>query len=167
MLCNFGQLYFRGAHVQNALAVAEVSMVASVLRWVYLLERFQPKVTGSVSVTLRVSRIMCTYLTGKSKKKITWKRHSYKHTSGPVILRHFKPCLFSLKIIFSSSELKTQASFFWSRFVCCYSCLHYCCHELFTVWTSPSELLGQIQPNLTQSILGLWTSNGYSLFKLR
>ncbi|XP_022334117.2 RNA polymerase II-associated protein 1-like isoform X2 [Crassostrea virginica] len=53
-----------GAHVQNALAVAEVSMVASVLRWVYLLERFQPKVTGSVSVTLRVSRIMCTYLTG-------------------------------------------------------------------------------------------------------
>lgn len=53
-----------GADVQNALSKNQVSMVTSVLRWVYLLERFQPKVTGSVSVTLRVSRVMCTFLTG-------------------------------------------------------------------------------------------------------
>lgn len=52
--------------MQNALSKNQVSMVTSVLRWVYLLERFQPKVTGSVSVILRVSRVMCTFLTGKS-----------------------------------------------------------------------------------------------------
>ncbi|XP_061173807.1 RNA polymerase II-associated protein 1-like [Saccostrea echinata] len=55
-----------GADVQNALSKTEVSTVTSVLRWVYLLERSQPQVTESVSVTLRVSRVMCTFLTGNN-----------------------------------------------------------------------------------------------------
>ncbi|XP_062617830.1 RNA polymerase II-associated protein 1-like [Saccostrea cucullata] len=53
-----------GADVQDALSKTEVSMVTSVLRWVYLLEKSQPQVTESVSPTLRVSRVMCTFLTG-------------------------------------------------------------------------------------------------------
>ena len=58
--------FFRGSDVQNVLQTSQVGTVCNVLRWINLLETHRPEQLLSVSVTLKLSRIMCVYLTGGS-----------------------------------------------------------------------------------------------------
>ena len=58
--------FFSGSDVQNVLQTSQVGTVCNVLRWIYLLETHRPEQLLSVSVTLKLSRIMCVYLTGGS-----------------------------------------------------------------------------------------------------
>ncbi|KAH3853182.1 hypothetical protein DPMN_095704, partial [Dreissena polymorpha] len=53
-----------GLEIQNALSVHQLDQVRHVLRWVYLLERKRSSRLESVSVTLKISRVMCVFLTG-------------------------------------------------------------------------------------------------------
>ncbi|KAK3093836.1 hypothetical protein FSP39_020762 [Pinctada imbricata] len=53
-----------GADIQSALSTSELGTVTSVLKWIYLLERSQSQYMSSISPTLKISRIMCTFLTG-------------------------------------------------------------------------------------------------------
>lgn len=53
-----------GAEVQNALSVMETETISNVLKWIFLLERDQPLLMSAISITLKISRLMCTFLTG-------------------------------------------------------------------------------------------------------
>lgn len=53
-----------GSDVQNILQSSQVGTVCNVLRWIYLLETHRPQQLLGISVTLKLSRIMCVYLTG-------------------------------------------------------------------------------------------------------
>lgn len=53
-----------GTEVQNALSVGETETISNVLKWIFLLERDQPEVMSTISITLKISRLMCTFLTG-------------------------------------------------------------------------------------------------------
>ncbi|XP_033733915.1 RNA polymerase II-associated protein 1-like [Pecten maximus] len=53
-----------GGDVQNALSASQLDTVTAVLQWIYLLEVCQGDKMAAISVTLKVSRIMCTFLTG-------------------------------------------------------------------------------------------------------
>ena len=64
-------LFSRGSDVQNVLQASQVGTVCNVLRWIYLLETHRPEQLHSVSVTLKLSRIMCVYLTGKDFVELT------------------------------------------------------------------------------------------------
>jgi len=57
--------YFRGLEIQNVLSSSQLNTVCNVLRWVYLLEYNRTSQLQSVSITLKLSRIMCVFLTGK------------------------------------------------------------------------------------------------------
>ncbi|KAL4237865.1 RNA polymerase II associated protein 1 [Mactra antiquata] len=53
-----------GGDVQNVLSNSQLDVVRNVLRWIYVVETCRPVMLEGVSVTLRISRIMCTFLTG-------------------------------------------------------------------------------------------------------
>lgn len=53
-----------GTEVQNALSVMETETISNVLKWIFLLERDQPVLMSAISITLKISRLMCTFLTG-------------------------------------------------------------------------------------------------------
>lgn len=53
-----------GADVQSALSISQVDTVTSVLQWIYLLEACQRDNMAAIPVTLKVSRLMCVFLTG-------------------------------------------------------------------------------------------------------
>ena len=63
-ICTLKHHIYRGADVQNVLSTAELGTVRCVLKWIYLLERCQSQYMSAVSHTLKISRIMCTFLTG-------------------------------------------------------------------------------------------------------
>ncbi|XP_060076312.1 RNA polymerase II-associated protein 1-like [Ylistrum balloti] len=53
-----------GGDVQNALSVGQLDTVTAVLQWIYLLEVCQGDKMATISITLKMSRIMCVFLTG-------------------------------------------------------------------------------------------------------
>ncbi|XP_052766756.1 RNA polymerase II-associated protein 1-like [Mya arenaria] len=53
-----------GLEVQNALSACQLDMVRNVLRWVFLLECNRTARLENVPITLKISRIMCVFLTG-------------------------------------------------------------------------------------------------------
>ncbi|XP_071163795.1 RNA polymerase II-associated protein 1-like [Mytilus edulis] len=53
-----------GTEVQNALSVGETDTISNVLKWIFLLERDQSEVMSTISITLKIARLMCTFLTG-------------------------------------------------------------------------------------------------------
>ncbi|XP_045186711.2 RNA polymerase II-associated protein 1-like [Mercenaria mercenaria] len=53
-----------GAEVQNILSSSQLDSVRNVLRWIYLMESCRTYLLEGVSVTLKLSRIMCAFLTG-------------------------------------------------------------------------------------------------------
>ena len=46
----------------------ETETISNVLKWIFLLERDQPVLMSAISITLKISRLMCTFLTGTSDK---------------------------------------------------------------------------------------------------
>lgn len=60
----YNQFTSVGGDVQNALSASQLDTVTAVLQWIYLLEICQGDKMDAISVTLKVSRIMCTFLTG-------------------------------------------------------------------------------------------------------
>nr|KAG5688524.1 hypothetical protein BaRGS_031308 [Batillaria attramentaria] len=62
------ELYNQTASVessaQNNLSAAVISMVTSVLQWIFMLESWRRSALSHVSVTLKISRVMCVFLAG-------------------------------------------------------------------------------------------------------
>jgi hypothetical protein len=44
----------------------ETETISNVLKWIFLLERDQPVLMSAISITLKISRLLCTFLTGTS-----------------------------------------------------------------------------------------------------
>ncbi|XP_050407412.1 RNA polymerase II-associated protein 1 isoform X2 [Patella vulgata] len=55
-----------GSHYQDHMPAQNIRMVGSVLEWIFLLECERPEILRPVSVTLKLSRIMCTFLAGNN-----------------------------------------------------------------------------------------------------
>ncbi|KAK3595521.1 hypothetical protein CHS0354_021622 [Potamilus streckersoni] len=53
-----------GAEGQSILSASQIAVVYDVLKWIFLMECERSKVMDGISVTLKVSRVMCTFLTG-------------------------------------------------------------------------------------------------------
>ncbi|KAL3875002.1 hypothetical protein ACJMK2_037944 [Sinanodonta woodiana] len=53
-----------GAEVQSIMSASQITVVYDVLKWIFLMECERSKVIDGISVTLKVSRVMCTFLTG-------------------------------------------------------------------------------------------------------
>lgn len=56
--------YCSGLEIQNVLSSSQLDTVRNVLRWVYLLEYNRTSQLESISITLKISRVMCVFLTG-------------------------------------------------------------------------------------------------------
>ncbi|XP_046551211.1 RNA polymerase II-associated protein 1-like [Haliotis rubra] len=62
------QLYVKastpGSSIEERVPPQLVSMAADVLYWVYVLECWRPHILGVVSITLKVTRVMCAFMAG-------------------------------------------------------------------------------------------------------
>ena len=61
----------RGSGAGSTMAPSSVSMVTSVVQWIFLLETWRNRSLSFVSVTLKISRIMCIFLAGQSTAVIS------------------------------------------------------------------------------------------------
>ncbi len=50
--------------VESSVPPALVAFVANTLKWTYFLERYRPGMMDAIAFTTKLSRIMCTFLTG-------------------------------------------------------------------------------------------------------
>lgn len=83
-------LYYSGTEVQNALSVGETDTISNVLKWIFLLERDQSEVMSTISITLKIARLMCTFLTGNKNWKKAW--NYFEMVFSPIYKLHVIAC---------------------------------------------------------------------------
>ncbi|ESP02817.1 hypothetical protein LOTGIDRAFT_156763 [Lottia gigantea] len=60
----YNQSSLKGSHFQDHMPVENIRMVSTVLQWIYLLECERLEILRSITISIKLSRIMCVFLAG-------------------------------------------------------------------------------------------------------